>query len=126
MCWQLKISKLFISCQSRECGLNEVFFRNENHTFSASLSDGGKLHTCETSHITNILETFVILAESEPDGYTLVIYGSVVLNTLSRRSSGTFEEYATLDVLSTIQIHYAKHNRTDRHCVQRMRIVQIV
>ena len=29
------------------------------------------------------------------------------------RSSRTFEEYATFDVLSTIQARYAKHNRTD-------------
>ena len=33
-------SKLFISCQSRECDLYD-FFRHENHPFPAALSDGG-------------------------------------------------------------------------------------
>ena len=33
-------AKLFISCQSRECGLQE-FFKHENQSFPASISDGG-------------------------------------------------------------------------------------
>jgi len=33
-------SKLFISCQNRECDLLE-FFHHENQSFPASLSDGG-------------------------------------------------------------------------------------
>ena len=43
-------SKLFISCQSRECDLYD-FFRQENHPFPAALSDGGKLHTCQKSQL---------------------------------------------------------------------------
>ena len=51
-------SKLFISCQSRECDLKE-FFHHENQTYPAALSDGGKLHTCQESHLTTILESHV-------------------------------------------------------------------
>ena len=37
-------SKLFISCQSRECDLKE-FFHYENQSYPAVLSDDGKVHT---------------------------------------------------------------------------------
>ena len=57
--------------------------------------------------------TLVIFAASEPDADTLVIDGLPRVNTLSPRSSRTFEEYAASDVLSTIQAHSAKHKRTD-------------
>lgn len=40
-------SRLFISCQTRQCDLQE-FFKHENQSSPASLSDSGKLHTCQT------------------------------------------------------------------------------
>jgi len=39
-------SKYFISCQNEECDLHE-FFRYENQSFPASLSDGGRLRVCQ-------------------------------------------------------------------------------
>ena len=42
-------SKLIISCQSRECDLLQ-FFKHDNQSFPAALSDGGKLHSCQKSH----------------------------------------------------------------------------
>ena len=39
-------SQLFISCQSRQCDLHELF-QHENQSAPASLSDSGKLHTCQ-------------------------------------------------------------------------------
>ena len=38
---------------------------------------------------------------------------AAIMSTKSPRSSRTFEEYAIFDVLSTIEAHSAKHNRTD-------------
>ena len=38
-------SRLFISCQTRQCDLQE-FFKHENQSTPASFSDSGKLHTC--------------------------------------------------------------------------------
>ncbi|KAJ8414891.1 hypothetical protein AAFF_G00024140 [Aldrovandia affinis] len=105
-------SKLFISCQSRECDLKE-FFRHENQSHPAALSDGGKLHTCQKSHLTTILESQVTTPEAEPDADTIIIDGAALVNSLPPRSSKTFEEYAMLDVLPTIQAYSTKYKRTD-------------
>ncbi|KAJ8388905.1 hypothetical protein AAFF_G00126610 [Aldrovandia affinis] len=80
-------SKLFISCQSRECDLKE-FFRHENQSHPAALSDGGKLHTCQKSHLTTILESQVTTPEAEPDD-TIIIDGAAPVNSLPPRSSKT-------------------------------------
>ena len=60
-------SQLFISCQTRQCDLQE-FFRHGNPSSTASLSDGGKLHTCQKSQLTEILQVRMDMPEraSEP------------------------------------------------------------
>ncbi|KAJ8417281.1 hypothetical protein AAFF_G00285080 [Aldrovandia affinis] len=98
--------------QSRECDLKE-FFRHENQPHPAALSDGGKLHTCQKSHLTTILESQVTTPEAEPDADTIIIDGAALVNSLPPRSSKTFEEYAMLDVLPTIQAYSTKYKRTD-------------
>ena len=105
-------SELFISCQSRECDLKE-FFRHENQSYPAALSDGGKLHTCQKSHLTTILESQVTTPEGQPDADTIIIDGAALVNSLPQRSSKTFEEYALFDVLPTIQAYSTKYKRTD-------------
>ena len=105
-------SKLFISCQSRECDLKE-FFRHENQSHPAALSDGGKLHTCQKSHLTSILQNLVTTPETEPDADTIIIDGAALVHSLPPRNSKTFEEYAMFDVLPTIQAYSTKYNRTD-------------
>jgi len=105
-------SKLFISCQSRECDLKD-FFHYENQSHPAALSDGGKLHTCQKSHLTTILESQVTTPEAEPDTDTIIIDGAALVNSLPPRSSKTFEEYAMLDVLPRIQAYSTKYKRTD-------------
>ncbi|KAJ8405993.1 hypothetical protein AAFF_G00308810 [Aldrovandia affinis] len=81
-------SKLFISCQSRECDLKE-FFRHENQSHPAALSDGGKLHTCQKSHLTTILESQVTTPEAEPDADTIIIDGAALkAETRSKRGRG--------------------------------------
>ena len=108
-------SKLFISCQSRECDLKE-FFRHENQSHPAALSGGGKLHTCQKSHLTSIFETLIATSETEPDADTIIIDGTALVHSLPPRISKTFEEYAMFDVLPIIQtysIEYTKYKRTD-------------
>ena len=105
-------SKLFLSCQSRECDLKE-FFRHENQPFPAALSDGGKLHTCQKSQLTTILETHVTIPDTEPEADTIIIDGSALVNSLPPRSSKTFEDYAVHDVLPSIQAYSTKYKRTD-------------
>ena len=106
------ISKLFISCQSRECDLKE-FFRHENQSFPAALSDGRKLHTCQKSQFAIILETYGTIPHTEPEANTIIIDGSALMKSLPPRSSRMFEDYAVLDVLPTIQICSTKYKRTD-------------
>ncbi|KAJ8387985.1 hypothetical protein AAFF_G00147760 [Aldrovandia affinis] len=82
-------SKLFISCQSRECDLKE-FFRHENQSHPAALSDGGKLHTCQKSHLTTILESQVTTPEAEPDADTIIIDA---YSTKYKRTDIVFDVY---------------------------------
>eukprot|EP00058_Branchiostoma_floridae_P021206 XP_002606696.1 hypothetical protein BRAFLDRAFT_72537 [Branchiostoma floridae] len=105
-------SKLFISCQSRECDLQE-FFRHENQQFPASLSEGGKLYTSQKSQLAAILESKVTIPDVEPQADTIIIDGSALVNTLLPRTSKTFEDYAILDVLPIVQAYSTKYKRTD-------------
>ena len=104
-------TELFISCQSRECDLYDLF-RHESHPFPAALSDGGNLHTCQKSQIAAVLESHVTLPDNEPYADVIIIDGSAVVNILPPRTSKTFQEYASLDVLPTIRANSIKYERT--------------
>ena len=105
-------SKLFISCRSRECDLYD-FFRHENHPFPAALSDGGKLHTCQKSQLAAVIESHITLPDNEPQADVIIIDGSALVNSCPPRSSKTFEQYATLDIIPTIRAYSIKYERTD-------------
>lgn len=78
-------SRLFISCQNRQCDLKE-FFMHENQSAPTSLSDGGKLHTCTKSHLADLLQAKVTLPEKKPESDVLIVDGSAMVNTLPPRS----------------------------------------
>ena len=105
-------SKLFISCQSRECDLLE-FFKHENQSFPAALSDGGKLHSCQKSQLASILEREITCPDNKPNATAIVIDGSALVNSLPPRAQRKFGEYATLDVLLKVQSFCSTFNRTD-------------
>ena len=105
-------SRLFISCQNRQCDLQE-FFKHENQSAPASLSDGGRLRTCQKSQLAEILQSQVTLPESEPSGDAIIIDGSAMINSLPPRSSKTFDEYAREDILSKVESFGAKYKRVD-------------
>ncbi len=67
-------SRLFISCQSRQCDLQE-FFKHENQAVPASLSDRGKLRTCTKSQLSDILQAKVTLPEKKPESDALIVDG---------------------------------------------------
>ena len=98
--------KLFIACL---CD----FFRQENHPFPAALRDGGKLHTCQKSQLAAVLESHDTLPDNEPHADVIIIDGSALVNVLSPRTSKTFVDCATLDVLPTIRTYTIKYERTD-------------
>ena len=73
-------SKLFISCQSRECDLQE-FFRHYNQQFPASLSECGKLYTVQKSQLAAIFQSLVRIPDTEPEANTIIIDGSSQVNS---------------------------------------------
>jgi len=93
---------MFISCQSRECDLND-FFKHENQSSPASLSDNGRLHPSQKSQLAQILEDIVTLAEKQPVADVIIIDGSALVNFTYPKISKTFEEYATLEFVPQIE-----------------------
>ena len=82
--------KLFISCQSRECDLQD-FFQHANQSSSAALSDIVRLHHCQKSQIASVLEDTVTLTETLPDVEVIINYVSALVNSTQPRMSKTFE-----------------------------------
>lgn len=104
-------SKLFISCQSRECDLQE-FFQHENQSFPASLSEGGKLYCCQKSQLTSILEKQISLPDQEPKADDIIIDASALVHALPPKRSKTFTDYATLDFLPRISAYAGVYKTT--------------
>ena len=105
-------SRLFISCQTRQCDLQE-FFRHENQSSPASLSDGGKLHTCQKSQLTEILQAQVDIPERAPEVEVIMVDGSAMVNTTPPRTSKTFDDYAREDILPKIKFYGTIYKRVD-------------
>lgn len=105
-------SRLFISCQSRQCDLAE-FFQHENQTAPASLSDSGRLHSCQKSQLVNILETRIVPSDSEPMAEVLVIDGSALINALPPRTSKTFDDYAREEIRTKLESYCDNYKRVD-------------
>ena len=94
----------FISCQTRQCELQE-FFNHENQPTSVSLSDSGKLDTCQKSQLTEILQAQVILPDKGATGGwddAISIDGSDYINAIPPQSSKTFDDYAREDILPKV------------------------
>ena len=94
-------SKLFISCQNRECDLQE-FFHHENQSFPASLNIGGRLYVCQKSQLAAILEAKVTLLDVEPVIDVIIIDGSALVHASPPRTSKTFAEYAEMEFLPKV------------------------
>lgn len=105
-------SQLFISCQARECDLSE-FFRHENQSFPAALSDTGNLYPGKKSDLVGILENTIALLDSQPECDVIIIDGAALVHSLSPKTSKTFEEYAVRDVVPKIRSYSSKYERTD-------------
>lgn len=106
-------SRLFISCQSRQCDLEE-FFRHENQSAPASLSDNGKLHVCQKSQLVEVLEREMTTTDVEPRAaQAIIIDGSALVNALPPRTKKTFDAYASEDVLPKVEQYANKYGRAD-------------
>ena len=98
---------MFISCQSRECDLLE-FFHNENQSFPAALSDGGKLHSGPKSLLVSNLEAKIAVLDARPEASAIIVDESALTNALSPHASKTFEEYINKDVIPTVEAFLAE------------------
>ena len=105
-------SRMFISCQNRQCDLKE-FFMHENQPAPASLSDQGNLRTCTKSYLSDILQAKVALPEIKPETDVLTVDGSAMVIKLPPRSPKTFDEYVRTDILSRIERYSLVYKRTD-------------
>ena len=56
------------------------FFRHENQSFPASLSNGGRLHVCQKSQVATVLEGKVTLPDAEPVTDAIIMDGSALVN----------------------------------------------
>ena len=102
-------SRLFVSCQNRQCYLQEFF----KHSFPASLSKKGKLHSCTKSDLVDVLQAKVTFPETKPESDVLIVDGAALVNTVAPRTPKTFEEYAREDILPKVEYYSTKHKRTD-------------
>ena len=89
------------------------FFRYENQAFPAALNDLGRLHSCQKSQLTSILEDKVTNADKIPKAEAIMIDGSALIISLIPRISKTFDEYALLEVIPKVQTYITKYSRTD-------------
>jgi len=105
-------SRLFTSCQTRQCDLQE-FSKHENQSTSASLSDSGKLHTSQKSQLTDILQAQLTLPDRDPEGDAIIIDDSAFINAIPPRNSKTFDEYAREDILPKVNYYGGKYDRVD-------------
>ena len=105
-------SRLFISCQVRQCDLQD-FFTHENQAAPASVSDNGKLHASQRSQLTEILQSRVTLPEREPEGDTIITDGSALINAIPPWSSKSFDDYAKENIVPKVESYAAKYKCMD-------------
>ena len=105
-------SRLFISCQSRQCDLKE-FFMHENQTTPPSLSQNGCLNIGTKSDLMTVLETDINLPGAEPKADAFIIDGAALINEKSPGTARTFDDYAKDVIIPTLQSYARHYYRTD-------------
>ena len=105
-------SRLFISCQSRQCDLQE-FFEHENQKCPPSLSQNGMLNSSVKSQLMPILEDGLEMLKTAPNVDSLVIDGASLVNSKQPGSSRTFDDYANDIILPHIEYLAQNHSRVD-------------
>ena len=112
-------SKLFLSCQSREYDLQE-FYCHENQQFPASLSEGGKLYTCQISQLAAILQSHVGIPDTEPEVDTIIIDGSALVNVDEARLDMFARKQRPYEAIPATQaalLQHAKHAAYEAGCI---------
>lgn len=104
-------SRLFISCQNRQCDLNE-FFQHENQNCPPSLAQNGQMHQGTKSQLLPLLEQQASdIHDKEPTADVIIMDGAALVNALRPTKGSTFESYAKDEVLSKVQKHMQKYKQ---------------
>ncbi len=105
-------SSLFISCQNRQCDLNECF-RHENQNSPPSLSQNGQMHQGTNSQLLPLLEEEASdILDTAPTADVIIVDGTAFVNAVRRTKGSTFESYAQNEVLPKVQKYTLKHKQT--------------
>ena len=72
----------------------------------------GKLHSGQKYQLASLLEAKVALPNIRPKASALIIDGSDLINSLPPHASKTFEEYASSDVVPTVEAFSVTYRRT--------------
>ena len=105
-------SRLFISCQSRQCDLAD-FFQHENQKYPPSLSYNGSINSGIKSQLMSILENELDVPVTEPPTDTLIIDGMALVNSRQPGPCKTFDKYADDVILPQIEHSRQWHGRID-------------
>ena len=112
-------SRLFISCQSRQCDLQD-FFRHENKKNAPtlpspppSLSQNGMLNSEVKSQLLDILEQGTNITYEEPNADTVIIDGAALVNAKPPGSAKTFDDYAGEVIVPHIKTYARRYSRVD-------------
>lgn len=104
-------SRLFISCQNRQCDLEE-FFQHENQSSPPALARAGQMHQGQKSQLLPLLEAQVTsVPDREPPVDAFIIDGAALVNSLRPSNGSTFEAYAMNEVLPKLQKYANGHKQ---------------
>ena len=103
--------RLFISCQNRECDLEE-FFQHENQSSPPALARAGQMHLGQKSQLLPLLEKQVTsFPDREPLADAIIIDGAALVNSLRPPIGSTFESYAMNEVLPKLHKYANGHKQ---------------
>lgn len=105
-------SRLFISCQNRQCDLTD-FFKHENQNSPPALAKNGQMHQNAKSQLLPIIESHAsTTVEVEPSADTFIIDGAAFVNAIRPSKGTTFATYAREDILPKIAKYAQRYKQT--------------
>ena len=106
------LSRLYISCQTRERDLEE-FFRHEKQPWPPSLSQHGQLRQGNKAELVRCLQGTTEASAESPQVDVKVFDGAVVVQMLHPKTARTFQEYTQTIFLPYIQAQLQSSQRLD-------------
>ena len=106
-------ANLYVACQSRQGDLDN-FFACDNHAFSVSISEYGKLRKATSkSDFLQCMESLVDVTYDAPDVSMKVIDGAAFVNMNRPKSSTTYGKYCEDEHLSKLKFTSQNTKRLD-------------